>query len=105
LNPSGSTVLYSTYLGTSGVEAGNGIALNGFGNLIILGRTDSAAFPVVSPLQPNYGGGATDAFLLKIIDTPESANQCMKGGWQRFGPPAGPFRNQGDCIRYFYTGN
>lgn len=39
--------------------------------------------------------------IYQIVDAPESRGQCMDGGWQQFGPPAGPFRNQGDCIRYF----
>jgi Flp pilus assembly pilin Flp len=28
---------------------------------------------------------------------PTNPEQCKNGGWQAFGPPAGPFQNQGDC--------
>lgn len=37
---------------------------------------------------------------------PSDKDQCKNGGWQTFNPnrPAGPFKNQGDCIQYFNTG-
>ena len=28
---------------------------------------------------------------------PTSKDDCKNGGYRRFGPPAGPFRNQGQC--------
>lgn len=31
---------------------------------------------------------------------PTSIDQCKNGGYRRFGPPAGPFRNQGQCVSY-----
>ena len=31
---------------------------------------------------------------------PTDKSQCKDGGYQRFGPPAGPFRNQGQCVAY-----
>ena len=31
---------------------------------------------------------------------PKSKEQCKHGGYQKFGPPAGPFRNQGQCVSY-----
>jgi hypothetical protein len=31
---------------------------------------------------------------------PTSKEQCKDGGYQNFGPPAGPFKNQGQCISY-----
>ena len=31
---------------------------------------------------------------------PTNKEQCQRGGWRTFGPPAGPFRNQGQCIRF-----
>jgi YVTN family beta-propeller protein len=32
--------------------------------------------------------------------TPKSKEQCKHGGYKKFGPPAGPFRNQGQCVSY-----
>ena len=31
---------------------------------------------------------------------PTSAEQCKHGGYLKFGPPVGPFKNQGQCISY-----
>jgi hypothetical protein len=66
LNPSGSALVYSTYLGGSGVDGGGGIAVDSAGNAYISGTTSSIDFPTVNPLQPAYGGGDRDAFVAKI---------------------------------------
>jgi hypothetical protein len=65
LNAAGSALVYSTYLGGSGDEGGNGIAVDGAGNAYITGFTSSTDFPMANPLQPAYGGG-TDAFVAKL---------------------------------------
>jgi YVTN family beta-propeller protein len=31
---------------------------------------------------------------------PKSKDDCKDGGYQKFGPPVGPFKNQGQCIKY-----
>ena len=31
---------------------------------------------------------------------PRSKEECEHGGYKKFGPPAGPFKNQGQCVRY-----
>jgi hypothetical protein len=64
LNPSGGLV-YSTYIGGSGSEAGRAIAVDLAGNAYIAGWTDSADFPLRTPLQPTIGGDR-DAFVLKL---------------------------------------
>ena len=66
INPSGDALVYSTYLGGSGNEYGNGIAVDGSGNVCLTGRTDSTDFPTQDPIQPSYAGGYTDAFVTKI---------------------------------------
>ena len=44
LNPAGSALVYSTYLG-SGNTQGNGIALDGSGDAYVIGSTNSTSFP------------------------------------------------------------
>ncbi len=65
LNAAGSALVYSTYLGGSGDDAGFGIAVDSYGNAYVTGFTDSANFPTASPLQAANGGGY-DAFVAKI---------------------------------------
>ncbi|MCA1815365.1 MAG: SBBP repeat-containing protein, partial [Acidobacteria bacterium] len=66
LNASGSALLYSTYLGGSGEDDGNGIALDSAGNTYVTGVTRSTDFPVVNAFQPHFGGGVFDAFVTKL---------------------------------------
>ncbi len=69
LNPSGSALVYSTYLGGSGYDLGYGIAVDSAGNAYVTGYTDSSNFPIASPLQAVFGGGAADAFVAKLNPT------------------------------------
>ena len=34
---------------------------------------------------------------------PKSKDECKNGGYRNFGPPAGPLRNQGQCVSYIET--
>jgi uncharacterized repeat protein (TIGR01451 family) len=58
--------VYSTYLGGSEVDQGMDIASDKSGNAYIAGLTRSADFPVVEPVQPFGGPGATDGFVAKL---------------------------------------
>ncbi len=66
LNPTGSALIYSTYLGGSGGDACLGMALDSSGNVYLTGLSSSPNFPTVNPAQPNFGGGASDAFVAKL---------------------------------------
>ncbi len=66
LSPDGSALVYSTYLGGSGGDFGQNIALDLEGNAYVTGSTNSTDFPTANPLQPNYGGGDFDAFVAKL---------------------------------------
>jgi len=65
LDPTGSTLLYSTYLGGSNNDTGTGIALDTVGNIYISGSTDSTNFPVASAYQTALAG-VTNAFIAKL---------------------------------------
>ncbi|SDS85736.1 Beta-propeller repeat-containing protein [Paenibacillaceae bacterium GAS479] len=69
-NPTGSALLYSTYLGGSGTDSGLGIDVNSAGNAFITGTTDSIDFPttagVLQPTFPVTAAGATSAFLTQL---------------------------------------
>jgi hypothetical protein len=66
LNAAGSALLYSTYLGGTGGEAGNGIAVDGSGNAYVTGYTSSTNFPTQGPLQAAHAGGGGDVFVSKL---------------------------------------
>jgi hypothetical protein len=57
---------YSTYLGGSGYDLAQGIAVDAAGNAYITGDTVSSDFPTAKPLQPGLGGGTSDAFVAKL---------------------------------------
>jgi cell division septation protein DedD len=70
LNPNGSALVYSTYLGgTADVDRGWAITLDGAGNATVTGDTRSSNFPVANAIQATYGGGSTDAFVTKLNAT------------------------------------
>jgi hypothetical protein len=66
LSPLGSSLVYSTYVGGSGTEFGNAIALDTANNAYLVGSTTSADFPTVNARQPAHAGGNTDAFVSKL---------------------------------------
>jgi hypothetical protein len=65
-NPAGSSLLYSTYLGGSGAEFGWDIVLDSNRSVYIVGQSGSTDFPLATPFQGTYGGGAFDAFVTKL---------------------------------------
>jgi hypothetical protein len=65
LNAAGSALVYSTCLGGSGTDYGNGIAVDSSGNAYVTGRTSSTDFPTANPVQATNGGGY-DAFVAKL---------------------------------------
>ena len=65
MNPSGTALVYSTYLGGNNVDQGNGIAVDGAGSAYVTGYTASTNFPVQSPLR-GTNAGSVNAFVTKI---------------------------------------
>jgi hypothetical protein len=65
LNASGTAPLYSTYLGGSGNDGGNGIAVDGSGNAYVAGYTNSSNFPTTPGAFQTYQGNE-DAFVAKF---------------------------------------
>ncbi|MEM4725166.1 MAG: carboxypeptidase regulatory-like domain-containing protein, partial [Candidatus Hadarchaeum sp.] len=69
LNPYGSQLLFSTYLGGTGVESGiglNRVTMDSSGRSVLAGTTDSADFPVtVGSFDDSYNGGR-DTFISAI---------------------------------------
>jgi hypothetical protein len=66
---SGATLLYSTYLGGSGVEVGYGIAVDVAGNAYVTGNTSSTNYPVTADCIQSVSGGDRDIFITKLNPT------------------------------------
>src|SRR5580700_5526470 len=65
LSADGSSLHYSTYLGGSGGDAGNAIAVDATGSVYVAGATLSADFPTLNPIQA-AANGRKDAFVAKL---------------------------------------
>jgi Beta-propeller repeat len=65
INASGSARLYSTFLGSGGVDEGRGIAVNSRGEAYVTGNAGFSDFPMKNPIQGTWGGSG-DAFLTKL---------------------------------------
>jgi hypothetical protein len=70
-NPSGNGLVYSTYLGGTGADDGNAIAVDASGSAYVAGNTNSTDFPLVNPFQStNYasanGSTTPTAFVAKL---------------------------------------
>jgi hypothetical protein len=75
-DPTGTAVIYSTYVGGSAAEGGAGIAVDATGSAYVAGSTTSADFPTsANAYDSTYNGppppsfqdpGAGDAFLLRL---------------------------------------
>jgi hypothetical protein len=64
LNPAGDALVFSTYLGGSGADTANGIAIDASGNSYVVGDTTSLNFPAAGFQTANHG--AQDAFVAKL---------------------------------------
>jgi hypothetical protein len=91
LDANGASLLYSTYLGGHHDEDGDSafsIAVDGAGNAYVSGAASSADFPTLNPLQPDFGGGLSDAFVAVLSAGGELLFSTYLGG-------SGPFREGG----------
>ncbi len=66
LNPAGSALVWATYLGGKGDDAGGAITVDSGGNVYVAGSTDSADFPVTKDAAQNTVGFAAVAFVSEL---------------------------------------
>ncbi len=67
LNPTGSALIFSTYLGGGGDDYGEAIARDTAGKVYVGGFTHSTDFPIANALYSDNGG--SDAYIAKIVET------------------------------------
>ena len=69
INPKGSALLFSTYLGGGSGDVAFGVAVDASGGTYVAGSTLSSTFPTANPFQPSMTGYA-DAFISKFGSPP-----------------------------------
>ena len=66
LDPTGSALVYATFLGGSAHEHAEQIAIDGSGSAYVLGHTLSTDFPTTPDAVQTYPGGLDDVFVAKL---------------------------------------
>jgi hypothetical protein len=79
LNPEGTALVYSTYLGGSENDVGNGIAVDANHNMYVVGTTSSSDFPTGGP-TPLARGTPSKIFVTKFSPTGTLTNSFLFGG-------------------------
>jgi len=69
LDPTGSKILYSTFLGGTVYDGINGIAVDAQGNAVVVGVTTSPDFPLTIPAASPPALNKPDAFIAKLNAT------------------------------------
>lgn len=82
INPTGTALIYSTYLGGSGDDIAKDIEVDAQGNAYLTGQTSSEDFPIKSALQPRKLGSRAsyDAFLTKLDPSGDPVYSSYLGG-------------------------
>jgi RHS repeat-associated protein len=82
LAASGSSYLFSTYVGGSGIDSGNAIAVDASGNVFVTGSTNSPNFVTSSgAYQTSLGAsGATNAFVTRLSSSGAVTASTYLGG-------------------------
>jgi len=66
LAPNGSALRWSTRLGGPGSDLAHGLAPDGQGGVWVVGNTGGGLASASDAVQPSFGGGASDAFLVRL---------------------------------------
>jgi beta-propeller repeat-containing protein len=71
LNPGGSATIYTSYIGGTGADSGNGIAVDANNNVYVDGGTSSPTrtFPTTTGAYQTTLNGSANAFLVKLDST------------------------------------
>ncbi len=91
VDPTGSTLLFSTYLGGASGDFAFSVAVDGLGGTYVAGSTLSSNFPTLSAYQPSMTGYA-DAFITKFASPPgvNFSAPTLPFGSQSVGTTSGP---------------
>jgi hypothetical protein len=91
INPLGTGLIYSTYLGGTGITSANGVATNSSGDAFVTGQiSDSPDFPTTSgSFQSATGVSRNSAFVARITETTPSCTYTVSPDSYLFYPAGG----------------
>ncbi|MFH0900970.1 MAG: SBBP repeat-containing protein, partial [Pseudomonadota bacterium] len=92
VNAAGSSLAWSSFLGGSSSDRGDGIAVDPLRNVYVTGLTQSTGFPATDGFDTSYGGNS-DAFVTKVLEAGSSL------AWSSF--LGGSSSDSGRSIRVF----
>ena len=78
IDPSGTSIVFSSFLGGSGKTLGYGLGVDSSGHSFVCGSTDAADFPTLTALQ-HFAGG-TDMFVTRLGTTGALEASTYLGG-------------------------
>jgi hypothetical protein len=96
-SPDGSTLVYSTYIGGGGDDAGDSICVDPSGNAYAIGTTRSFDFPTQNAVQPSHGGDS-DAYVLELSPDGSALVFSTFVGGSGYESPRGIDTDSGDAI-------
>ena len=79
MNPDGTALVYSTYIGGSGIDFGTAVTVDTSGNAYVVGSTNSTNFPTMNPIQLG-NNGLYDAFVTEVSPTGALLYSTYLGG-------------------------
>lgn len=90
LNPTGTQLLYSTYLGGTAVDVAFVMAVDKLGNSYIIGRTYSTNFPVTPGVLQSTLKGTTNAVVFKFTPGVQAWPLALNFGTESVGMTSAP---------------
>jgi len=94
---------WASYLGGSGDDSGQGIALDASANCYVTGWTDSPDFPTAGGFDTSFNGGTRDAFVAKVTSSGQIAWASYLGGGSTDGGSGIAADASGNCYVTGYT--
>jgi hypothetical protein len=102
LDPTGSTLLYSTYFGGSDLDGGWEMVIDPTGNPVLTGPTGSPDFPTTPGVYDRTQNGGRDIFLARFIfrGTTDAPGPALTPAplWAAPNPASGPVRVRFDLA-------
>jgi hypothetical protein len=80
VDPTGTSLVYSTYLGGTDAEGVSGVSVDAAGSAFIAGSITGTGLPVRRAPQPANGGGQTDGYIVALAPTGDLLWSTYVGG-------------------------